>query len=113
MKRFEAIERPGGWTDAQGKVHPCYDLPATWKDGKSVGGVRWFAWLIVTSFEGGGGPYRIHVFGAGFPGASDTILFDSYSGAYAQPIKEGGNIAVVSLDDHPLEVFWELTAVKA
>ncbi len=113
MKREYAHKRK---TKVNG--HDCYDINGVWPSGRVESGVKFVGWLVVAPREPLGEPHRVQVWvppydnpqEGGQNGAEHAINFPYHIWF---PVKGGGRLSVVALDDQEYDVWWEIFAGKA
>lgn len=117
MQRTLATIRPD---KAEG--HDVYDIPFAWNDGRIIHGVLYTSWLLVrpageiagAAVAKPGAPpptATIAVYLPARPRQDVELKWDAEGWSTAIPVS--GLVSVVSVDDVPLVVIWELTAGKA
>jgi hypothetical protein len=108
MQRFPAHIRT---TKDDG--HPVYDLDFMWKDNRVINGVRYTSWLLVRPETDPGKTVRIRVHLPDRAPVEVDLGWDSRGWGIPVDIESpGGLVSVVSLNNVPLVVLWELTAGK-
>jgi|GEM_PF-4794370 len=106
MQRQFAFERP---TRVDG--HPTYDLPYVWKDGHAFGRVSYASWVIVKLADVDPAHDVPREVGLWVPGVGADVRHKiAFTDMVAVKVEDYGPAAVVSYEDIPLHVWWELTA---
>lgn len=108
MNQFKAVQR-GALFNGQ----RIYDLPHVWPDGVALHGLVYSSWLIIRIADLGPAvdPHASHVLRRWVPGEGSGIEFNlAWGEEFAMPLPAYGMVSVVTADDVPLHVLWELTA---
>lgn len=90
--------------------HVVYDIDAAWPDGQVTNGVKYTSWLIVRPETDPGKAITLRVW---IGGKSEDVAYTWSNNSWGRPIPVNGLVSVITPDDVPLIVFWELAAGKA
>lgn len=107
MDRFPFRQRPGKGHEN----HPTYDCTDVWDNGRVYAGVIHASWVKVDLLQppADDKPKRVDIY---MPDRVEQVSL-RWGQPAGLPVVRAGNVGVVSVDDAPLEVFWELTPGKA
>lgn len=111
MQRFQAVERPKETRHAGLRT---YDIRHVWPNGEVRNGVKWTSEVHVYILPAAPDSFSKQVqIAVWVPGGEVGVAHDLVWGAdWWVAIPDWGTVSIVSLNDVPLDVFWELTAGK-